>query len=52
MRGIVALEVLRKLERLSGKRITDMFDFICGVSTGSIIASFLAFHKKSVDQVG
>ena len=51
MRGIVALEVLRQLEAVTGRRIHQMFDFICGVSTGAIIASFLGFHKKTIDEI-
>lgn len=51
MRGVVALEVLAEMERVTGKKIYELFDFICGVSTGSIILSFLAFHKMSVAEV-
>ena len=51
MRGMVTLEILGAIERTTGKRIHELFDFVCGVSTGSIIASFLAFHKKSVKDV-
>ena len=51
MRGIVALEVLRELEAATGRRIHELFDFICGVSTGAIIASFLGFHKKTIDEI-
>ena len=51
MRGIVALEVLRQLEAVTGRRIHQLFDFICGVSTGAIIASFLGFHKKTIDEI-
>ena len=51
MRGVVALEVLRQLEAVTGRRIHQIFDFICGVSTGAIIASFLGFHKKTIDEI-
>ena len=48
MRGLIALEVLKAIEKNTGQRIHETFDLICGVSTGAIIASFLGFHKKSI----
>ena len=35
--GLVQLEVLRKIEDLTGKRITELFDWIVGTSTGGIV---------------
>lgn len=41
IRGIIAIEMLRHLERQTGRRVTELFDYIVGVSTGAIIAAVL-----------
>jgi calcium-independent phospholipase A2-gamma len=51
MRGIIALQMLKALEQETGQEIHQLFDFICGVSTGAIIASFLGFHKKTIPEI-
>lgn len=49
IRGIIAIEVLKHLERLTGTKVDQLFDFIVGVSTGAIIASAIGSGTGNLD---
>ncbi|MGL4495867.1 MAG: patatin-like phospholipase family protein [Beijerinckiaceae bacterium] len=45
-RGMIPAVILKEMERRSGKRIHEMFDRICGTSTGSILTCGLTVPKE------
>lgn len=50
IRGMITLQILRRIEDVVGQRLCDYFDYIGGTSTGAIIAAGLA-RGKSVDEL-
>ena len=45
VRGLIQIEVLSEIERITGNKITEIFDWIIGTSTGGIIALLLVYSK-------
>ena len=43
VRGLVQIEILDQLEQATGRRITELFDWIVGTSTGGVIALGLVY---------
>ena len=48
IKGLVQIEALMQLEEATGRKITELFDWIIGTSTGGIVALALVYgmHNK------
>lgn len=45
LKGVILIEVLIHIEKLTGRKIVDLFDWIVGTSTGGIIALALVYSE-------
>lgn len=43
IRGLIEIEILDRIEKITGRRIIELFDWIVGTSTGGIIALALVY---------
>jgi len=49
IRGILTLQMLKKLEEIAGLPCYELFDMVAGTSTGGIIAGLIASSKTAVE---
>ena len=46
----MSIQCLKKMEELSNCRIYEMFDFVCGVSTGALIVAMVCLYRLPLDE--
>ncbi|KAL7088716.1 hypothetical protein ACP275_13G144600 [Erythranthe tilingii] len=50
MKGLATVKILREIEKGTGKQIHELFDLICGTSTGGMLAVALGVKLMSLDK--
>ncbi|XP_050368574.1 phospholipase A I isoform X3 [Argentina anserina] len=50
MKGLATVQILKAIEKGTGKPIHELFDLICGTSTGGMLAVALGIQLMSLDQ--
>ncbi|KAK3024840.1 hypothetical protein RJ639_045057 [Escallonia herrerae] len=50
MKGLTTVQILKEIEKGTGKQIHEMFDLICGTSTGGMLAVTLGIKLMSLDK--
>lgn len=50
-RALMSFEILKHITKLTGCPLHEMFDIICGTSTGAIIAGSLGIRRRPVEEV-
>lgn len=51
MRGLIQIEILEQLENRTGRKVTELFDWIVGTSTGGIVALALVYGNLKLKDV-
>ncbi|KAE8728676.1 Phospholipase A I [Hibiscus syriacus] len=50
MKGLATVQMLKEIEKGTGKRIHELFDLICGTSTGGMLACAHGIKLMTLDQ--
>lgn len=50
MRGLATIQMLRRIEAGTGRRIHELFDLICGTSTGGVLATAIGVMGMTLDE--
>ncbi|KAI4371131.1 hypothetical protein MLD38_019397 [Melastoma candidum] len=50
IKGLATVQMLKEIEKGTGKQIHELFDLICGTSTGGMLAVALGIMSMSLDQ--
>ncbi len=50
-RGLIPIAILKHLEEVCRLPIHRMFDYVCGTSTGALVAALLCIKKASIVEV-
>jgi len=49
-RGIAPIEILKRIEDACNQEIHELFDLICGVSTGAILAVLVGIKRMPLEE--
>lgn len=49
-RGLIPITILKHIETICGQPVHKLFDFVCGTSTGSVLAALLCLEKFTAEK--